>query len=654
MLNGSLFEAKASSPRKILVENFASSLLPNAPTSNAAFRAIYLNDKDIIPLYYSINLYEGDDINNAEELTYQRYGQFYPMDQPVQNAKFVVNGEICYLPALQATINKFKNKTSPFTMYAIETVTDYNLLGTVVIETDVDIPSSAQLFFAAVEKSVYLANAQNGEHDYYNVARLFRGSPLVGINISEMKAGDRMGFNEVFPYNPVWKKENMYLVAFIQDFGKDKEVLQSTFTYDNSKEKPTIATNVPEIEYTNDNFTEVQYLELINSSLANIQIESISFDGPGKDAFKVGWDPLSMRLFAANRKQVSFEFKPAEEGVYEAVLTVVSNATNKPTIKIPVKGTLNGIVPLPEITYNFNTLDFGEVETFKELEVNIVNSGNVNLVIDSIYVPEPENKVFKIISEIPKSIAPNRSSKVRVRFEPAKNDSYYGELLILSNAVNEPEASIGLNGSGKSVKPYANLVVSKDTLDFGTTSSVVNTNFSFKNEGNKVLTLKSFSLQNVEDETFKLSENPKKSINPNEEITVTVSFIPKDNKGYQATLFIQSDANNTPLKFITLKGTGEGIIIGSVKDDISDKIKLYPNPAVNLISLDLPIEINVSEVNSIQMMDLNGKELAKFNQSDIQTSGNTISLNVKDLKAGVYILRINTSNDYYFSKFIIQ
>lgn len=643
-------ETFASSPRKILVENYASSLLPSASASNAGFRSIYLNDKDIIPLYFSVNLNGGDEINNLEELTYQRYGQFYPQDEPMSNAKFCVNGEICYFPSLQATINKYKSKTAPFTLYVIETLTETNILGTVVIETDVDIPPSAQLFFAAVEKTV---NISGVSETFYNVARLFRGSPLIGIDIL-MKAGERKGFNEIFPYNPKWKKNDMYLVAFIQDFAKNKEVLQVATTYDNSKEKPTIGSNLAEVNYTNENFTEIINVELINTSLANLDLESITFEGPGKDAFRVRWDLSQPKVFAANRRIVSFEFKPENEGVYEATLTVKSNATNRPTLTIPVKGELDGIVPLPEISYNFNTLNFGATTNFKELELNLVNTGNVNLTIDSIYVEAPDDKYFKVVNTIPKFIAPNRSEKLRVRFEPEKSESYFAQLIIKSNAVNEPEVFIGLSGEGQSVKPYSTLLVNTDTLNFGTVSSIIYSNITIKNDGNKDLMISNFSLQNNIDGVFKLEANPIKVIKPNEEINVAVSFDPTDNKPYEATILIQSDASNAPLQFIQLQGTGEGIVIGSINEDLSSKIKLYPNPVVNSIKLELPSEISLSEISDITIMNMNGKELQKLSLNQISMTGNEIEFNIDNNSTGVYILKINTSKDYYFAKFIIQ
>lgn len=656
MINIGLFSllsnnASASSPRKILVENYSSSLLPSGQSSNSAFRNIYLSDSDIIPLYFSVNLNEGDEINNLEELTGQRYGQFYPMDIPMSNAKFCVNGEQVYLPQLQSTINKFKNKTSPFTMYVIETITPAKILGTVVIETDVDIPPSAQLFFAAVEKSVNMTSGSN--ETFYNVARLFQGSPLIGINIT-MKAGERRGFNEVFTYNSKWKKDQMYLCAFIQDFAKNKEVLQSATTYDNSKAKPTIATNMSDINYTNDNFSEIIELELINSSLANVDISSISFEGPGKDAFKVQWDLNQPTLYAANRKIVSFQFNPLEEGTFEANLVVNSNATNKPVLTIPVKGVLDGIVPLPTIEFNASILEFGQTGTYKEQDLAVVNNGNVNLVIDSIYVPSPDDKIFKVIGEAPKVIAAGKTANVKIRFTPAKSETYFTEIIFKSNATNDPEATIGLSGEGITVKPYSTLKLNADTINFGTVSSIIYTNLIILNDGNKDLTISNFSLQNNQEGAFKVEEGAKTVIKPNEQINVSISFDPKENKTYEATLLIKSDAQNDGLKLIGLVGTGEGIIIGSIDNELSEKIKLYPNPTINNLQLELPLEIRPNNIELINIMDITGNLIQTLEKSELEITNQTLQFRLKNLSAGVYLLKIKSENDEYVAKFVIQ
>lgn len=644
-------EVLASSPRKILVENYSSSLLPSGQSSNAAFRNIYLSDSDIIPLYFSVNLNGGDEINNLEELTGQRYFQFYPADEPMSNAKFCVNGEQVYLPQLQSTINKYKNKTSPITMYVIETITPSKILGTVVIETDVDIPASAQLFFTSVEKSVNMSSGSN--ETFYNVARLFQGSPLIGINIV-MKAGERRGFNEVFTYNPKWKKDQMYLCAFIHDYAKNKEVIQAATTYDNSNAKPTIATNISSVNYTNDNFSEIIELELINSSLANIKVSDISFEGAGKDAFKVRWDLGDSTLFAANRKIVSFQFSPAEEGTFEANLVINSNATNKPTLTIPVKGVLDGIVPLPTIEFNASIIEFGKTGTFIEQDLAVVNNGNVNLVIDSVYVPSPDDKIFRIMGEVPKVIAAGKVANVKIRFTPAKSESYFTEIIFKSNATNEAEASVGLSGEGITVKPYSTLKLNADTLNFGTASSIIYTNLTMLNDGNQALNISKFSLQNNQDGVFKIEEGAQTLIKPNEQINVSISFNPKENKKYEATLLVQSDAQNAALKLIGLVGTGEGIVIGSIDENLSEQIKLYPNPAINLVKLDLPSEINTNSIEIIEILDINGNLIQTISNTEFELTNQTIQFKFNNINTGVYLLKIKSINENYIAKFVIQ
>jgi Secretion system C-terminal sorting domain len=73
----------------------------------------------------------------------------------------------------------------------------------------------------------------------------------------------------------------------------------------------------------------------------------------------------------------------------------------------------------------------------------------------------------------------------------------------------------------------------------------------------------------------------------------------------------------------------------STNDNIlSDKFKVYPNPANNLINLDSEIEIN-----SIEIIDIFGRII-----KEKSINSKSINLDISDLSAGNYLLKINSLN----------
>ena len=86
----------------------------------------------------------------------------------------------------------------------------------------------------------------------------------------------------------------------------------------------------------------------------------------------------------------------------------------------------------------------------------------------------------------------------------------------------------------------------------------------------------------------------------------------------------------------------------STKSNISDKVKLYPNPTNSNITLQFTntIEGNIS----IKVIDILGKTLIEDNYK----ASNTILINLDNLKSGVYNILIYTNNNLYENKTFIK
>ena len=88
----------------------------------------------------------------------------------------------------------------------------------------------------------------------------------------------------------------------------------------------------------------------------------------------------------------------------------------------------------------------------------------------------------------------------------------------------------------------------------------------------------------------------------------------------------------------------------SLDDDIAEhyaaNIMVYPNPTKDLITIDLP---NEEVCQSIEIFSIDGRLLETFPETSQQTT-----INVENLNAGVYILKIKMADDREFSEKIIK
>lgn len=84
----------------------------------------------------------------------------------------------------------------------------------------------------------------------------------------------------------------------------------------------------------------------------------------------------------------------------------------------------------------------------------------------------------------------------------------------------------------------------------------------------------------------------------------------------------------------------------NIKENTTEEITLYPNPANNLLNLKSPLLKN----GSIEVYDASGKLV--FNKQKINTS--TLQLEVGDFDNGLYILHVMNNNSTFKRKFLIS
>lgn len=89
----------------------------------------------------------------------------------------------------------------------------------------------------------------------------------------------------------------------------------------------------------------------------------------------------------------------------------------------------------------------------------------------------------------------------------------------------------------------------------------------------------------------------------------------------------------------------EGLPAGEAGEMIENEINIYPNPATKYIT----IETNNNEPKSVILYDALGKVV-----DDISTNENSIIIDVKNLPAGIYIVKIKNGNSIITQNFVKQ
>jgi hypothetical protein len=97
----------------------------------------------------------------------------------------------------------------------------------------------------------------------------------------------------------------------------------------------------------------------------------------------------------------------------------------------------------PKISLSTESVDFGQVETEKTMNVQILNSGNADLVLSDVAISNDADGVFTVTDPTENTIAAGKSLAVEVKFTPIAGKASTGQLTITSNAGNKTVALAG-------------------------------------------------------------------------------------------------------------------------------------------------------------------------------------------------------------------
>jgi len=122
----------------------------------------------------------------------------------------------------------------------------------------------------------------------------------------------------------------------------------------------------------------------------------------------------------------------------------------------------------------------------------------------------------------------------------------------------------------------------------------------------------------------------------------------KDAGKNQVTYTIKDYSSNTVSTEVMVT---VDIILSNENGELPERIKLYPNPAHEMVFIEYLNNIDPT-LESIEIMDVNGRTVD--NIRTFERNGNLISVDVKELKSGQYFIRLKAQKSFKILRFTIQ
>ena len=127
-------------------------------------------------------------------------------------------------------------------------------------------------------------------------------------------------------------------------------------------------------------------------------------------------------------------------------------------------------------------------------------------------------------------------------------------------------------------------------------------------------------------------------------VRLRVNVAPGPSGGF-ASLIVQAYAYNTIANLPIL--AGQTTTTGIIEDSFASSINLFPNPATNHVTIDLP---NAKEKVEITITDITGKII----YATIATNTQKVEVNTKDFAEGIYVVQLQTADFTVTKKLVVE
>ena len=290
---------------------------------------------------------------------------------------------------------------------------------------------------------------------------------------------------------------------------------------------------------------KTQQITLTNMGLDTLLVDTIRIVGANQQFFNTNTTPLI--LLSGQSHDLDVAYEPPSLGYHSANLLFKNRFGGLKTI--PLSGTGSEIlIAVPQ------TVNLGEVRTGYYLHdtLSVMNTGNINLTVDSITVSGDDLNIQFTLPTCPFSLNGGQSEEIFMAFQPPLPGIYEAEVAVYSTYGN---MVVQVSGEGILAGQVS---IALDTLDFGTTSptlSVMDT-VAVGNIGSYAIVIDNVYMSGPDPDNFNvLTGMLPITLTPGSYIPFQAYFHPQDTTEFQATFHVESNGGADQ---IVLKGRGTG------------------------------------------------------------------------------------------------
>jgi hypothetical protein len=273
----------------------------------------------------------------------------------------------------------------------------------------------------------------------------------------------------------------------------------------------------------------------------------------------VAVESLSAPITLQPGQQVTFSviFDPTTAATANGQLSLSTDTGSPVNVSLAGTGVQN---TSPALTISAPSLDFGHVQVGAKgvLQLKLTSSGTAPVTISSSKIAGQQYQISSVAypagaSGWPVTLNPGQQVVLSITFSPDSADSFTGDLALASNA-SGGTADIPLSGTGDAV-PTPNLTLSTTSISFGQAQigSKVSRSLTLTSTGNAPLDINTITLSGAAFSVGTLSLPA--TLQPNQQLTVTVTFDPTTQGPDAGTLTVMSNDNSGPAT-VSLGGYG--------------------------------------------------------------------------------------------------
>lgn len=362
-------------------------------------------------------------------------------------------------------------------------------------------------------------------------------------------------------------------------------------------------------------------------------------------------------LDSGSNKRVYITFHALSLGQFQDSIVITNNSDSiSSRVVVYLSGT--GFIPdtTPQIHVSTQLIDYGIVYTgqSKPLQFTISNTTNTKLKLNGT-VLDAHIPFHVTIGLGNFQIDSGQSKNVTVQFAPEVPGDYIDSVIVTSNA-DSPANRIVIRLRAKVLsndvlKPKIGITV--DTINFGqmtpNPAQTLQLFFTVKNisDTDRLLTVNILPPKSTSN--FNLTGPDHLELHQFESQQLIVGFTPKAPGTYFDSIIVISDAPNSRIPiYLKAKVVPTGSVNSSTEDG---SIAVYPNPARDVVVIRFESARQYKPECSIY--DITGKVMLKRQLPEVSVGANTVLLEVSELPAGIYQLKIDGLQEPILRRLVI-